>query len=249
MLSLSALADAAMARRPLLQRLVDLQNAATDEACAKAAGALLSRLSVEQRAGAGTGALEVPAPTFDQLKPRYEALYASCQVRPERQGEVAWHVRKLLQHRSRYEAVSARTGAPWWFIGVVHALEASFNFQAHLHNGDPLSGRTVQATRGRPPVWIPPSDWESSAVDAVTFDRLAVLADWSLAHVLHRWERFNGFGYYPKNINSPCLWSFTNQYVKGKFVKDGVFDPDSVSKQCGAAAMLRALEDAGVVNL
>lgn len=247
--SLSALADAAMARRPLLQRLVDLQDAAMDEASAQAAGALLGRLSLEQRAGVGTGELEAPAPTFDQLKPKYESLYASCQVRPERKGEVAWHVRKLLQHRPRYETVSARTGTPWWFIGVVHALEASFNFQGHLHNGDSLSGRTVQVPKGRPAVWNPPNDWESSAVDAITFDRLAGLADWNLAQVLYRWERFNGFGYYPRNINSPYLWSYTNHYVKGKFVQDGVFDSDSVSKQCGAAAILRALEDAGVVQL
>jgi lysozyme family protein len=29
--------------------------------------------------------------------------------------------------------------------------------------------------------------------------------------------------------------------VKGKFVQDGRFDPEAVSKQCGAALMLKAV--------
>lgn len=73
--------------------------------------------------------------------------------------------------------------------------------------------------------------------------------DWSLARTLWRFEGYNGFGYYPKGINSPYLWSFSNHYTKGKFVRDGVYDPAAVSKQCGAAAMLRALIDAGDVGL
>jgi lysozyme family protein len=30
-------------------------------------------------------------------------------------------------------------------------------------------------------------------------------------------------------------------YEKGKFVMDGKFDPNAVSKQCGAALMLKAV--------
>lgn len=244
---IAAQADAAAARLPLLERLVELQDGAVDAAGAQAIGALIGRYADEVRALRHDSELE-SAPPFAVLKPDYEALYATCQVSPQRQGEVAWHVKKLVQYRPRYEAVAARTGAPWWFIGVVHALEASFNFNAHLHNGDPLSGRTVQVPKGRPAVWNPPSDWESSAVDAITYDKLAGLDDWGIATLLYRWERFNGFGYHARNINSPYLWSFSNHYTKGKYVKDGVFDPEAVSKQCGAAVMLRALQDAGLVH-
>jgi lysozyme family protein len=35
--------------------------------------------------------------------------------------------------------------------------------------------------------------------------------------------------------------SFSNLYSKGKFVQDGHFDPNAVSKQCGAALMLKAV--------
>ena len=45
---------------------------------------------------------------------------------------------------------------------------------------------------------------------------------------------------------TPYLWSFSKLYEKGKYVADGRFDPEAVSKQCGAAVMIRALVDRGM---
>jgi lysozyme family protein len=240
-------AGMAFARQPLLQRLVALQDAAADRAAAESDGALLYRYTVKELVRTPPVLIESGL-TFDDLKPQYEALYASCAIRPERAGEVAWHRKKLVQYRPQYEAVAAKTGVPWWFIGVVHALEVSFSFSGHLHNGDPLSGRTVQVPKNRPAVWNPPNDWGSSAIDALTLKSFPGQADWSRARVLHRWESYNGFGYYTKDIHSPYLWSFSNHYTRGKFVADHRYDPNAVSRQCGAAVMLRALEDAGLVQ-
>lgn len=186
---------------------------------------------------------EAAAPSFERLKPEYDRLYAHCEIRPEKKGEVAWHVGKLRAFEPRYRKVGDRLGIPWWFVGVTHALEASFNFNGHLHNGDPLSARTVQVPRGRPLAWNPPNDWESSAVDALTMKGYAGQSDWSLARALYRFERYNGWGYRSASINipTPYLWSFSNHYRKGKFVRDGVYDANAVSKQCGAAVMLKAL--------
>jgi lysozyme family protein len=39
----------------------------------------------------------------------------------------------------------------------------------------------------------------------------------------------------------------SNLYSAGKFVDDGVFDQDAVSKQCEAAVMLRVLQERGAV--
>jgi hypothetical protein len=55
-------------------------------------------------------------------------------------------------------------------------------------------------------------------------------------------EAYNGWGYVKKGINSPYLWSGTNHYTSGKYVRDGVFDPRAVSKQLGAVCMLKELE-------
>jgi lysozyme family protein len=39
------------------------------------------------------------------------------------------------------------------------------------------------------------------------------------------------------------LWSFCNLYEKGKYVADGKYDPNAVSKQCGAGVMLKTLAE------
>jgi lysozyme family protein len=258
---IEATATALAGLAPLVQRLTDLQDS-PDPTVSATAGELLARYAELARreiaaqpkpalpARTAPGAVETTnasSTRFEDLRDGYLALYRSCVVRPEWAGHVAWHRKKLLQYRPRYEPVAAATGAPWWFIGIVHALEGSFNFATHLHNGDPLTARTVRVPKDRPPVWGPPNDWESSAVDAITIEGYAGQADWSLARALYRFESYNGFGSRAKGINTPYLWSFSNHYAKGKFVADHVYDSEAVSKQCGAAVMLQALIKAGDV--
>ena len=225
--------------RPLLERLLDAQ---------EQAAALLSLYAAETRPARAEDFTEAAAPTFGQLRAEYESLFAGCAIRPERTSAVAWYRNKILANRVRYEAIATATEAKWWFVAIVHALEATFNFQGHLHNGDPLAHRTVHVPAGRPPQWNPPTDWTSSAIDAITFEGFANQDDWSLARALFRFEGFNGYGYHSKGINSPYLWSFSNQYTKGKYVQDGVYDPNAVSAQCGAAVMLKALQLSGDVT-
>jgi lysozyme family protein len=50
-------------------------------------------------------------------------------------------------------------------------------------------------------------------------------------------------------VLSPYLWSGSQHYTSGKFVADGTFDPDAVSKQSGAAVILRRMVDQGAVSL
>ena len=155
----------------------------------------------------------------------------------------------LRQSRARYQAVTARTQVPWFFVGAVHALEASFNFRGHLHNGDfPLSQRTRQVPANRPPTWLPPSDWESSAVDALRMMGFAGQSDWSLARTLYRLEAYNGFGYRRRGVPTPYLWSFSGHYARGKFVADGRWSATARSQQCGAAVMLKLLADNGDIT-
>ncbi|TGE00743.1 DNA/RNA non-specific endonuclease [Methylobacterium nonmethylotrophicum] len=223
----------------LLQRLVELQDGTGDPGQAAEVGELLR--AYQAAVASYPSREEGPAPSYASLKPDYETLFASCQVRPERAGEVAWHVKKLRAYQARYEAVGDKLGIPWWFVGITHALEGSFNFNGHLHNGDPLTARTVQIPKGRPKVWNPPNDWESSAVDALTMKGYAGQEDWSVPRALYRFEAYNGWGYRGRGVHTPYLWSFSTHYTRGKFVKDKVYDANAVSKQCGAAVMLKAL--------
>lgn len=178
-----------------------------------------------------------------QLREEYQALFDTCEIRPERKPEVEQLAAKLVQNKARYQALEALTDVPWYIIAVVHNMEASQKFNGHLHNGDPLTARTVQVPKGRPTEGNPPFTFEFSAVDALTFDGLDRVEEWTLPGSLFRLEGFNGFGSRAQGINTPYLWSFSKHYIKGKFVADGVFNADAVSQQCGAALLLRRMVD------
>ena len=189
------------------------------------------------------------AKDFASLKPEYAQLFQSALVRPEHKESTDWYLVMMQKSKARYQPVSENTGVPWHFIAVCHALESSFNFRAHLHNGDfPLSARTRQVPAGRPAKWLPPSDWESSARDALRLLGFAGQKDWSLERTLYRLEAFNGFGYRPHGVASPYLWSFSNHYDRGKYTADRKWSASAKSQQCGAAVMLRLLTDAGEID-
>ncbi|MDB5872059.1 MAG: hypothetical protein JWQ07_1501 [Ramlibacter sp.] len=181
------------------------------------------------------------------LRTEYQALFDTCQIRADRQPEVHKTVARIVGARQRYADVAAQVGVPWHVVGIIHCMEGSLNFNTHLHNGDPLSQRTVQVPAGRPKKGSPPFSWEDSAVDALTFEKYDAWDDWSLPGTLYKWETYNGWGYrrdHP-DVKSPYLWSFTNQYTRGKYIADGTWSPTTVSKQAGAAALLRRLAEIG----
>ncbi|ACS61307.1 Peptidase M15A (plasmid) [Rhizobium leguminosarum bv. trifolii WSM1325] len=187
---------------------------------------------------------------FGDLADEYITLFRKARYRDAAAEKAAKDFAKTaFGNKSRYQEVGQQLRIPWWFIAGVHLLEASFNFSTHLHNGDRLTARTFRVPAGRPKNGTPPFTWEQSAIDALKFEDLDNLQDWSLARALYRWEAFNGFGYRSRRIATPYLWSFSNNYSKGKYIGDGVFSPTAVSKQCGAAAFLKALVGLGHVSL
>jgi lysozyme family protein len=183
------------------------------------------------------------------LRREYEELFASCQVRPDRRGDVDGLVDALLANRPHYLQVSNEVGTPWHVTAVIHNMESSLDFSRHLHNGDPLTGRTVNVPEGRPRAGSPPFTWEESAADALRFDAVSRWTDWSLSGTLFRIERYNGWGYrinHPE-VLSPYLWGFSNHYESGKYIADGRWSDTAVSGQCGAAVLLRRLVERGEI--
>ncbi len=184
------------------------------------------------------------------LRSEYENLFNTCDILPGKLAEADNLTTKINNNRPRYEKVASALHIPWFFVGAVHCMEASLSFTAHLHNGDPLTARTVHVPAGRPLTWGPPSDWESSAEDALRMRRLDQVTDWSMPGVLYQLEGYNGFGYrrlHP-DVLTPYLWSYSNHYTSGKYVADGTFDPDAVSKQCGCAVLLRRMAEKGMIS-
>jgi lysozyme family protein len=185
---------------------------------------------------------------FEDIADEYAAMFDSARIRPDKLDDVRWYSNRVVAGREVYEKIEARTRVPWYFVGLIHGMECSFSLAKHLHNGDSLKSRTWQVPAGRPKDGSPPFTFEDSACDALAYDNLAGQADWSLSRMLHRLEIYNGFGYRKKfGTASPYLWSYSNHFTSGKYVKDGVYDPNATSKQCGAAVMLRDLVERGVV--
>jgi lysozyme family protein len=179
------------------------------------------------------------------LRSEYESLFTTCVVRDANANAVEGLVQKLVGNRPRYEAAAAASGVPWHFIAVVHNMESSQSFKGHLHNGDPLTARTVQVPRGYPKSGNPPFTWEESAADALALKSLGKNTDWSLAGTLYELERYNGFGYrlYHPHVLSPYLWGFSNHYTSGKYVADGTWSDTAKTAQCGAAVLLRRMSE------
>ncbi len=240
------------AAMPRLVSLIDRSESADIDLCDRA-GELLADLNADQRIEPDALKDDVKlsvARSFAELKPEYLALFSGMQVRPEFADTLGWHVKEARRNRLRYEAVSKDTGVPWHFIAVVHGLEASYNFRAHLHNGDfPLTARTRQVPAGRPKIWGPPSSWEASAKDALSLLGFTGQSDWSLERTLYRLEAYNGFGYRKRGVATPYVWSFSNHYDRGKFVRDGSWSATARSQQCGGGVVIKALVDAGEVSL
>ncbi len=181
----------------------------------------------------------------DSLRTEYEQLFTACVIRPGRESLVAGLINTLVANRANYDAVETSLGVPWHFVAVVHNMESSQNFRRHLHNGDPLTARTVQVPAGRPKTGNPPFTWEQSAADALAMKGLGAGTDWSVATTLYELERYNGFGYrqFHPQVFSPYLWSFSNHYTRGKYVADGTWSDGAVSAQCGAATLLRRMAE------
>src|SRR5262245_19318306 len=182
-----------------------------------------------------------------KVRPDYKNLFDTCVINPKKVGKVDHIATRIIHNRQRYEKLvqSVAGTIPWWFVGLVHHLEAGLSFDLHLHNGDPLTARTVQVPAGRPVDGNPPFTWEESGQDALRYEGLTAVTDWSLDNTLYKLEGYNGYGYWSQGVNSPYLWGFSNHYTKGKYVKDHVFDKNAVSHQAGSAVVLKRLIDRG----
>jgi len=188
---------------------------------------------------------------FPDVRAEYAALWSDMVIREDKFADVDWTVQRIISDKEAYLNVERITGVPWFVVAVIHSLEASGDFSCHLHNGDPLTDRTVNVPEGRPPDGEPPFSWEDSAADALAYDELTSVTDWSVQHVAYRLEAFNGWGYRTAhaNVKSPYLWSFSNHYEQGKYVADGRWDENAVSAQCGAMVLLRRMQDVGEIEL
>jgi lysozyme family protein len=185
-----------------------------------------------------------------ELQEEYQKLYKDCRIESTKLSQVDTVINRIIDNRARYKKVERVTDVPWFIIAVIHQLEASGNFNTHLHNGNSLSAKTTDVPRNRP-LGNPPFTWQESAQDALEYDGLNNWTDWSIPGICYKLEGYNGFGYrkFHSDIKSPYLWSFSNHYIKGKYRFDGIFDSNLVSQQCGGMVLLKRMEEKQLISL
>jgi hypothetical protein len=108
-----------------------------------------------------------------------------------------------------------------------------------LAQGDPWNRVSIHVPAGRGPF----ASWEDAAVDALVncSPHPARNKDWHIGAALTKLEEYNGLGYAARGRPSPYIWSGTDQYRSGKYVRDGVYDPAAIDSQLGCAGLLMAM--------
>lgn len=173
------------------------------------------------------------------------ALIAANAVRWEkvkltRAGEFTPVAKRLVAAKARYSALSARTSVPWFVIAVIHQRESSQRWDRSIAQGDPWNRKSTHVPKGRGPF----SSFEEAAVDALMNSApfAGKWTDWSAGGTMTLLEHYNGLGYFKRGKPSPYIWSGTDQYSRGKYVSDGVYDPNAVDSQLGCAGLILAMQ-------
>lgn len=183
-------------------------------------------------------------PTYQATSAGYANLWNRAKLRPSSSSAAKNTAEGIIANRERYEVVAKRIGHPtlWPLIGALHDRESSGDFDGVLHNGEEIIGKG-RRTRLEPPGRGPFSTWENAAVDALTMPGKTwdKIKDWPISRWLYEAEKFNGFGYFSRGVNSPYVWAGTDLQQRGKYVADGVWNSSTWDSQLGVAAVLKAI--------
>lgn len=186
------------------------------------------------------------APTLAATSKGYQNMYDTMKF--TRSSAINNTATKIIQNKDKYLAVQNKTGVPWYWIGAIHMRESSNDFRGVLHNGEKTIGtgrKTVLVPKGRGPF----STWEEAAIDALQLKGLQKISDWSIPRMLYEAERYNGWGYTWRKVNSPYVWGGTNHQQLGKYVADGVWSSTAKDTQLGVAPVIyRIRELEGIKN-
>lgn len=173
------------------------------------------------------------------LREQNQKRWNNCKVYAQRGPLFQKVADRIKANKAVYDRVEKATGVPWWFVGITHYRESNLNLNTQLGQGDPLDQVSRHVPKGRGPF----KTFEDGAYDALVncAPKAANNKDWSIAGALVMFEKYNGMGYANKGLPSPYVWAGTDQYVKGKYVRDGVFDPNAVDSQLGCAGLMKYL--------
>ena len=168
----------------------------------------------------------------------YLTLYNTLEILPKYKSWLNYYKDEAILNWHHYIQVEKKTNVPWQIIAALHANECAFDLNRQILNGEKWNKKTRKVPKNLGPF----ESWIESAVFALNYINPHFSNAISIVEVLTFLESWNGWGYRSKGVNSPYLWALTNYGVGvGKFVRDGTYDPKVVSKQLGAAALIKEL--------
>ena len=182
---------------------------------------------------------------------RYAAVGAlTVKLSPDQQADLAKFLKnwKATTSQTLYAAVAQATQIPPELVAALHWRECSGDFNAYLHNGDPMTnagGENIPTVNE--PAGILCHSWTTAAIDAINREATAKaqsgIEDWTsdLACMCIFAEYYNGEGYRERGVPDPYVLAGTSGYAAGKYVADGHYDPQAVDQQLGVLVMLKAL--------
>jgi len=182
-------------------------------------------------------------PSVESLAPGYIKSWQTMQVRSRSIAEADKYAKLMSRtYKTTLMRVQAASNVPWWWIGCALYRESNLNFSTYLGNGQTLYKVTTIVPKGRGP-W---NNFDEGAIDALKYQRYYGAKNWDLVAACYRWERFNGFGYRWRGINTPYLYAGSTAYGPpeargGLFVSDGKFNGNEVDKRLGTVTLLKRL--------
>lgn len=176
---------------------------------------------------------------FEVLVPEYAQALASMKIDPARENELMVRADRILGRANfqDYPSVITATRVPKAWGIASFERESSSDYSCSPAQGDKWNRVSVNVPRGLGPY----PDWAHAAIAAYKIDRLDQVALWTWARACYEGELFNGFGPRNHGKHSGYLWAWTNIYDGGKYVLDGVWDPNAHDQQCGMIPMMVAL--------
>ncbi len=129
-------------------------------------------------------------PKFHEVAGEYANMWSTVSLNAAQASKIQKAAQTLKGLKDQfYTPVEAKTGVPWYVVGIIHSLECSFAPKKHLHNGDPLGAQTKRVPAGRPKT--PPFDnWVHSAIDALTGRGLSAIDKWTIERIAYTLERY-----------------------------------------------------------
>lgn len=173
------------------------------------------------------------------LAERNQARWNNMHVSAARGPAFESAANRIKANKAIYQEIEKETGVPWWFIGVVHLRESNLDMSTNIANGQSYKKKTTIVPKGRGPF----NSFKEAAIDALVncAPYAARNKNWSVGPTLALLESYNGLGYAAKGVPSPYVWAGTDQYSKGKYVADHVYDPNVVDPQLGVAGVIKFL--------